>query len=218
MTAPGTEAPATNPTKPQRKGGTSGFTLPELLFCVLLISLMMGGMISVFELSVRQFRDRTLEAKAGMLCDALSISLRSKLFCATEAKLEGDELIVFRSNARNFGSFYTRLMGPGSSFLNAQGAETQAEVWSVVYLEGPEDRKAVTDKAIPLVNPEEYRTRFGDILSADIRVGYASGDFLVTVSVMKNVTPEGDGVLLSEKRFRVKPVAEVRLLSPAGEG
>lgn len=84
-----------------------GLTVLELLVTVLLVTLVGGIIAATVDLAAGQFRDRTQEADAQLLCSALSLFVQSELTYAGDVEMTGGTL-TFTDRTHKFG--------PGCSF------------------------------------------------------------------------------------------------------
>lgn len=88
-----------------------GLTVLELLVTVLLVTLIGGIITATVDLAAKQFRDRTLESDAQLLCSALSLFVQSELTYAGDMEI-GDSP-AFTDHTHN--------LGPGCSFAINEG-------------------------------------------------------------------------------------------------
>ena len=142
--------------------GRGGFSLSELMICVLLLFLTGGVIINTLELGVKQFQQETLNAEAELLCNSLSVAVRDRLTYAISYSSQLD--------------FRTAADGKPNTACG---------------LKQNDDGQLVLDYGgtpYPLVAPENYIRRGTQdyLLQADVSIDGKGSPFTVTVTVSKH--------------------------------
>ena len=172
----------------------SGFSLVELLLCVMLLVLTTGTVVRTLNVGVYQFQQRTQDSEAEILCNSLCVAVRDRLTYATKYTDQGN----FNTAADGLPS-----ASCGFAVANPDTAKTDAGQLQLIY-QTPDGSGEQT--AYWLVAPENYILRGADgasllVAHLDVQKSTDGGDaFAVTVQVSRR-----GGALMSEKRFRVYP-------------
>lgn len=104
-----------------------GFTLAETLIVVLLIVLTSGILASTIQLAAQQFRARTQETDAQLLCSSLSLFVQNELTYAGNLAQSGDTL-RFTDHLRGFGSGCAFVTTESGRLALEYGAASRFEV------------------------------------------------------------------------------------------
>lgn len=79
--------------------GNAGFSLPEMLLCVLILALSGGVITATLNLGIEQFQARTRESERRLLCDTLSLVVQEYLTYANVIETDGASLKRFKTGA-----------------------------------------------------------------------------------------------------------------------
>lgn len=169
----------------RKLGSKGGFSLGEMLLCCVILLLTAALITDTLDLGVRQFKARSRDSEAQILCNAISLAVRDQLACVSRVTKSGDN-----------PSFYTNANGLG--FVECRiGVDDDGKA----VLKYTDDTG--TAKNYKLLSDSAYAA-YGDGLKAEIGVEAESGAFSVTVTV-KN---EKDSGARSEvtNSFTVEPI------------
>lgn len=76
---------------------SKGFSLIELLAAILILSLVSGGLVTGVMLSNKQYKSSIRQSEASELYNTISSLLNYELKLTNEVKLDGDNLVAFKS-------------------------------------------------------------------------------------------------------------------------
>lgn len=160
----------------QRLRSRRGFGMAETMLCMLLLTLSTGALLGTLSQATAQFRARTRDSEAEILCLMLAQAMQHKLTYASHVTLNVDEVTEFTTSAGADNA-------PCSFGKNAAGE---------LVLRFPATEEA-------LVSPESYYTVDGGRFSADCELYWRDDRFSAVVRVLEGEEP------LSERSFSVIP-------------
>lgn len=164
----------------RRLRSQSGLTLVELLITMFLIAIAGAIITATVTQASRQFRQRSQDSDAQLLCSSLSLFVQNELTYAGDISGSGESL-TFTDHALN--------LGKGCAFvINADGRLV------VTYAGG---------KTYEAVGGGAYKG--SKQLRAEQEIAYAGGKASVKISVYGKV--DGADALLAENEFSVRPIA-----------
>ncbi|MBE6069662.1 MAG: type II secretion system protein [Clostridium lundense] len=169
----------------------SGFTLVEMLAVILLLSLASAVVVSTVDLAARQFRLRTQDSDAQLLCSSLSLFVQNELTFASNIQAKaGEDNVTFDEHVYGLGS--------NCSFsTTADSVEDPTKTGGklVLFDGGTTQIKAVNDASY------EGRKK----LQESHTIKWDGQLATVTISIYEG-SPDDDN-LLAENKFKVKPIA-----------
>lgn len=174
----------------------AGFSISELLFCVMIMLLATGIIVPTLSLGIRQFEARVRDSEAQILCNTLSLAVQDQLACVKEIRSRGAEgqLETFTSGA------YSGMENVPCRFVYQMDDGTYSESGGGVVA-----MQLGADDYYPLVSRADYNQ--STPLAAEVSVTCETEWFLVTVTVSNasggsqsvsntfTVTPVSPGVL-----------------------
>lgn len=166
-----------------------GFTLAELMVCVLILLLATAVIVQTLDLGILQFHRHTRQSEAQLLCNTLSLELSDQLSCASSVQKNGDGTL------RSFTSGASGAEGVPCRFAEEDGK---------LYLEFHKEAGDLMLR-LPLVSDEGYAAN-GAALRASLQIYCQTDGFLVDLAVTDSESTPGLG---AQRSFLVKPVAAV---------
>ena len=79
----------------------SGFTITEMLACMLIMMLATGTILQTMNLAYQQFQDQTEKSEARLLANSLSLAIQSQLTYAKKSEEDGGTIIFTGNRTTN---------------------------------------------------------------------------------------------------------------------
>ena len=177
-----------------KRRGDAGFSLSEMLLCMIIISLAGSAILATMNLGIRQFEARTRESEQRLLCNTLSLAVQEYLTYANAVTTRNDGGVKYLDR---FKTGVGALYGDKRSGKWCQFADNDGKI--VIRRDGAADYYlADQSQYIVAGNLVAPQTAF----TAALRVTVESEHFVVKVSV----SAQDDSAKKMENDFIVMPI------------
>ena len=182
----------------RRLGGRGGFSLLELMVCMLILLLSTGVILQTLTLATAQFQRRTRDSEAELLCDMLAQAVQEQLTYVTQVTPAGTGPLV---------SFYSTAGGlDGTSCCFTLGASADHPMSAMGYgeimLTYADNFGA--EQSYGLIPSANYIGSDGGLLYAFLQVDCEADRFAVTLNVYDETEK-----IRADRQFVVYPALDV---------
>lgn len=159
----------------------------EMMMCVLILALASAVITNTLVLGINQFKSRTRETEARLLCNALSLAVQDQLTYVREAEADDEKnLGKFRSSAEGFQDVQCALLRSTEGKLYME--------YNLIKIPLADDAAYVSD----LYVGDDFSIKIND-----------NGWFQVTITVKSNRYT----IQSATNTFTVKPIFKIPLTS-----